>query len=104
MHDLYAEGVLWIRHAGAHRHRGELREALECLNSSVNCRRAVDDAWGTAEALTLRGDVLAQLSDEGAARRSWREAQMAFEALGDTRAAELRERLDGALPDSLAGQ
>lgn len=104
MNDLYAEGILWFRRANAHRHRAEIRAALDCLNRSVECRRTADDAWGTAEALTLRGDVLAQLGEDGAAQRSWQEAQAAFERLGDARAAELRQRIDGALPDRLMSQ
>ncbi|MFC4512517.1 ATP-binding protein [Streptomyces ehimensis] len=104
MQDLYAEGILWFRHANAHRHRGDMQAALESLNSSVQCRRSVGDAWGTAEALALRGDVLAQIGDDGAARKSWQQAQDAFEALGDTRAAELRQRLTGDLPSALADQ
>jgi tetratricopeptide (TPR) repeat protein len=88
-----AKSWVLMKMAAVHADRGHPDIALRALRLALaTCRGAVD-RWAEAEALSLIGDVLADLDRLPEARQSWAAAQTLYEKIGDpARAAALHAR------------
>jgi tetratricopeptide (TPR) repeat protein len=83
-----------VRYADVHRERGDLDQALGCLDRALAAYRAAADRWFEADALDRRGQVLLEIGRDEDAEKAFSEAVTLFEEVDDPqRVAELGQRL-----------
>lgn len=93
------------RLAVVERDRGKPDAALQTLEQANRIKLDLDDHWGLAEVLLIRGQVLRTMGDDQAARRAFTGSLKVFEALLDPRASDARAELAtldlGELPEQV---
>jgi tetratricopeptide (TPR) repeat protein/DNA-binding SARP family transcriptional activator len=92
--DRPGEGIALDNLGEAFRMLGQPKRAYAHYQQALHVRRRAGDRYGEAETLHHLGD-LSTGSNPEAARRSWNQALAIYAALGDPRADELRDHLQG---------
>ncbi|WP_165436190.1 ATP-binding protein [Amycolatopsis suaedae] len=94
--DEQGRGYALVPLARACLHFDDLEQALAYAEDAVSSYRTCGDTWGVADALDVRGCVLAELGRTEEAVTSWRSAEELVADLDDRKVAVIRSRLTAA--------
>ncbi|WP_214324391.1 BTAD domain-containing putative transcriptional regulator [Nonomuraea sediminis] len=90
------EGHAWDSVAHVLELKGDLAGAVACFERAAELLHGCDDLHAAAETLVRLGETHLRAGDVAAARQAWKQAVEYYEAVGDARADEVRERVAAA--------
>src|SRR5690606_32871642 len=92
--DVPGQASVWDTLGYAQRQLGDLPQAIECYQRSIDLYRQSAEQYSEAEVLTRLGDAHCDAGQTGPARRAWRQSLELLEVLGHPAAVPVRAKVE----------